>query len=56
VAAELRKRGTGHVEMKAGGLGEMRVSIDGRDVYVGSRVWYSKPRSVVAVVEKAIRG
>lgn len=42
--------------MKAGGLGEMRVSVDGRDVYVGSRVWYSKPGNVVAEVEKAAGG
>jgi hypothetical protein len=53
VAAALERKGQ-HVELKSGGLGELRVSVDGRDAYVASRLWYPRPRKVLAAVERLI--
>ena len=53
VAAKLRKDGE-QVEMKHGGLGELRVSVDGRDVYDGNRFLYSTPGRILRAVREAI--
>lgn len=55
VAAKLRAEGE-QVELKAGGLGELRISVDGRDVYVGPRLFSSTPGRIVRAVRKAIDG
>jgi len=50
VAAELESKGGARVELKSGGIGESRVTVDGRDVYVGSRLWYPRPVTVLSQV------
>jgi len=54
VAARLGKRGDVRVEMKAGGLGELRVEADGRDLYAAGRFWYPLPGTVLAEVERKL--
>jgi hypothetical protein len=51
VAAELRARGEAEIDMKPGGLGELRVTVDGRDVYVGNRLWYATPAKILRSVD-----
>lgn len=53
VAAKLRKDGV-EVETRWGGLGELRASVDGRDVYDGSRLGYPRPGRVVEAVRAAL--
>jgi hypothetical protein len=55
VAARLRKDGM-DVELKRGGFGELRVSVDGRDVYDGNRLLYSMPGRIVRIVREALTG
>lgn len=50
MAAELEGPDT-HVEMVRGGLGEIRVSADGKDLFNGPRLWYPKIEKVVATVK-----
>ena len=38
-----------------GGLGELRVAVDGRDVVDSNRLWYPSPRSVVDRVRAHLR-
>lgn len=38
------------VEQVRGKLGELRVTVDGRDAYVGNRLLYPRPSKVVAAV------
>jgi hypothetical protein len=52
VAAELRKDGAS-VTLKRGGLGELRVTVDGRDVYDGNRLFYALPGRIVRAVRAA---
>lgn len=44
------------VEKVPGKLGELRVSVDGRDVYVGNRLLYPRPSKVVAAVRAWLGG
>ena len=39
-----------------GGLGELRVTVDGKDVYDGSRFLYPRPKTVVAAVRAHLKG
>ena len=55
VAAKLREDGA-HVELKRGGMGELRVEVDGRDVYDGNRLLYSTPGRIVRAVREAVGG
>lgn len=52
MAAELRQQGEAEIDMKPGGLGELRVSVDGRDAYVGSRFWYATPGKILRIVKE----
>lgn len=56
VAAALGKNGECRVTMKSGGLGEIRVTVDGRDAFVASHWGYPSPTKIVATVEKAMQG
>ena len=38
------------VKMQRGGLGELRVEVDGQDAYDGSRLWYPRPSTVLGKV------
>jgi len=55
VAAELQGPDV-KVERVRGKLGELRVSVDGRDVYVGNRLLYPRPSKVVAAVRAWLGG
>ena len=50
VAAELATDLTLDVHRQTGGLGELRVQVDGTDVVDTNRLWYPTPTSVVARV------
>ena len=56
VAAKLREDPNARVELKHGGFGELRVSVDGRDVYDGNRLLYSTPGRILRAVREAMRG
>ena len=47
VAAELASDSTLEVHRQTGGLGELRVQVDGTDVVDTNRLWYPTPASVV---------
>jgi hypothetical protein len=51
VAAQLEGPDT-RVERVRGGLGELRVSIDGQDAYTASRFLYPSTKSVVTAVRE----
>jgi hypothetical protein len=53
VAAQLQARGEAEVEMKPGGLGELRVTVDGRDAFVGNPLWYATPAKILRSVDDA---
>ena len=53
VAAKLRKDGNA-VELMRGGFGELRVNVDGRDVYDGNRLMYSTPGRILRAVREAL--
>lgn len=50
VAAELTADPALDVHQQTGGLGELRVQVDGADVVDTNRLWYPTPASVVARV------
>ena len=50
VAAEIGREPDVQVKREKGGLGELRVSVDGVDVVDTNRLWYPTPSSVVAKV------
>jgi hypothetical protein len=52
VAAQLGTDPDLHVVRRKGGLGELRVVVDGRDVVDTNRLWYQTPRSVVDEVRR----
>ena len=47
VAAELSADPSLEVHRQTGGLGELRVQVDGTDVVDTNRLWYPSPTSVV---------
>jgi hypothetical protein len=49
VAAELEGPDT-RVQKIRGGLGELRVMVDGQEVYKGNRLLYPRPKTVLAAV------
>jgi hypothetical protein len=55
VAARLRKDGV-EVELKRGGMGELRAEVDGRNVYEGNRFLYSLPGPILRAVREALAG
>jgi hypothetical protein len=50
VAAQLQKDSTLEVQRVKGGLGELRVVVDGIDIVKTNPVWYPTPTSVVEKV------
>ncbi len=56
MAAQLAKDPTLQVTKQKGGLGELRVTVDGRDVVDTYRLWYATPGSVVAKVRSVLAG
>lgn len=52
VAARLREDGDARVELVPGRLGEIRVAVDGRDAYVGSRLWWTRPRTILEALRR----
>ena len=54
MAAKLREDPGTEVELKSGGFGELRVNLDGRDVYDGHRLGYTTPGRVIRVVREAM--
>jgi hypothetical protein len=55
VAAELEGPDT-RVEKIRGGLGELRVTVDGQEVYRGNRLLYPRTRTVLAAVRAQLGG
>jgi len=55
VAAQLQGADT-QVETHRGKLGELRVTVDGRDVYAGSRFLYPRPKTVLTAVRGWLAG
>jgi hypothetical protein len=55
VAAQLRGPDT-RVETRRGGIGELRVTVDGRDAYTGNRLWYARPKRIVTAVRAWLAG
>jgi hypothetical protein len=54
VAAQLAEDPDLEVRRERGGLGELRVTVDGRDVVDTNRLWYPTPSSVVTKVRAAV--
>jgi hypothetical protein len=54
VAAQLRERQGVDVESRVGRLGEIRVTVDGQDAFVGG-LWYPRPSDVVAAIDRTLR-
>jgi hypothetical protein len=52
VAATLAEDGTLAVQRHKGGLGELRVDVDGATVVDTNRLWYPTPTSVVEKVRE----
>ena len=52
VAAELSANPSLEVHRQTGGLGELRVQVDGADVVDTHRLWYPTPASVIERVRK----
>jgi hypothetical protein len=44
------------VERIRGGLGELRVTVDGREVYNGNRFLYPRPKTVIEAVRAHLAG
>ena len=42
------------VELVRGKLGEIRVSVDGEDAYVGPRLWYPRLRTILDAVRESV--
>lgn len=55
VAAQLRGPDT-RVETIRGRLGELRVTVDGRDAFTGNRLWYTSPGRVLKAVRASLAG
>ena len=55
VAAQLRADANLSVQRQKGGLGELRVTVDGADVVDTNRMWYPTPTSVVDRVRAYLR-
>jgi hypothetical protein len=56
VAAELTANPTLDVNRRTGGLGELRVQVDGADVVDTHRLWYPSPASVIERVNAYLDG
>ena len=56
VAAKLKQLNDVEVETVRGGLGELRVAIDGRDVYSTGRLWYPRVGKIVKNVQSQLDG
>jgi len=56
VAAELRKEPAVDVTVQRGGLGELTILVDGREIVDSSRFWYPNPWTVMRRVREAVRG
>lgn len=54
VAAALKNDNDTSIEMIKGGLGELSVSINGRQVYDSNRLWYPKPAGVIRKVRAVL--
>ena len=50
VAAKLTELTDNTVDIVNGGFGELRVEMDGRDLYTAGRLWYPRARTVVEAV------
>ena len=44
------------IELIRGGLGELRVTVDGREVYKGNRFLYPRRKTVLAAVRAHLDG
>jgi hypothetical protein len=55
VAAQLTADATLEVHRHRGGLGELRVEVDGTDVVDTNRLWYPTPSSVIERVRAYLR-
>jgi hypothetical protein len=55
VAAQLAADATLEVRRLKGGLGELRVAVDGADIVDTSRLWYPTPSSIVERVRAYLR-
>jgi hypothetical protein len=55
VAAEL-SGSENRVETVRGGLGELRVTVDGRDVYKANRLLYPRLKTVLNAVRSSLAG
>jgi hypothetical protein len=55
VAAELQKESGVEVELRRGGLGELRVEVDGIEVYRTNPLWYPPVGSVLKKVRGSLR-
>jgi hypothetical protein len=55
VAAELRRDQEVQVETVRSGLGELRVSVDGKDVVTTNRLLYTRPSRVVERVRAHLK-
>jgi len=55
VAAELEGPDT-RVEKIRGGLGELRITVDGHEVYKGNRLLYPRTKTVLAAVRAHLGG
>jgi len=51
VAAQLEGLENVEVELVKGGLGELRVTVDGDDAYAAGRLWFPRAQTVVKAVK-----
>lgn len=51
MAAQLKAQGDVNVELRPGGLGELRVEVDGADAYSSRRFWFPRANTVLDAVK-----
>ena len=56
VAAEMRKEPGVLVTSERGGLGELSVTVDGREIVNSNRFWYPNLWSMMRRLRRAVRG
>jgi len=52
-AAEMKKEGA-EVTLERGGVGELTITVDGREIVRAKRFWYPNPWSVMRRVRSAV--
>ena len=55
VAADLEKESNLEVKKIKGGLGELSVDVNGKQIYSANRLWYPTPASILNKVRSVLK-